>query len=172
MNQLAKRDYLKHGQLIAFFCYRVIGYSFDWENNQIKVQYNHFFGKYPEKILSNPPYPMDYFKQCFKAGYHLNHPSTKKSVKRDVFTIHVTNDVSDGWQTLKVVTINPHAYTYLQNQYDAVQFIPDRQIKYDDKSIYLIGHASGIGQSKKTVKFDTILDYEAFKDIVTIETTS
>lgn len=154
---------MKEGRLWNFLTCQVEGYVFG--DNSIEV----YLDNRKSKKLTNLPHSMEYFQKCHRAGYHIDHWSSKRKVKKPVHTIHVTN-YSDISTTLTVRTINEHVYKHLHAQFDALGYIPDRTITYGDKSIEMDSSITGMGKTTKMETFENIVEYSQFNDEVTITT--
>lgn len=163
LTKIAKREFLKEGRLWNFLTCQVNGYIF--RDDSIEVYLDN--GK--SKELANLPHSMEYFQKCHRYGYHIDHWSSKRKVKKPVHTIHMTN-YSDIKTTLTVRTINEHVYKQLHVQFDALGFIPDRTIRYEGKSITLDSSITGMGITTKMETFKNIIEYSQFKDEVTVTT--
>lgn len=162
LEKLAKREYLKEFNLYAYFTYKVIGYSI--KDDSITVYIRH--GK--EKKLEKLPCPIEYFLKCHKTGYHIDHRSSKKPVKKMVYEISVYSISREQKEELTIRTTNENIYDYIERQYDALNFITEKRIAYGDKSISMKDYdISGMGRTQKKVKFKNIIEYANFKEEVT-----
>lgn len=165
LGKLAKREFLKEFNIYAYFTRNVVGYSLNEDSIVV------YFRDGKEKELKNLPYPMHYFNECFKTGYHMKHRSTWRKVKKSVYKIVV--HCSDGThnEKLTIRTTNIGIYDYIKRQYDAIDFIEDNLITYEDKTLCMKDKfISGIGISEKKVKFKNIIEYENFQEEVTLIT--
>lgn len=162
LTKVAKKEFLKEGRLWSLLTCNVRGYVFN--NASIEV----YFDNGKSKELTDFPYSMEYLKKCHNCGYHIEHPSSQRKVKKPVHTIYVTS-YSDSETTLTVRTTRESVYDYLLVQYRAIHHIPNRTITYDDKSIQVAG-SSGIGKTTKNEVFENIIEYSQFEDEVTVTT--
>ena len=114
--------------------------------------------------LTNLPYDLAYYKQCHNnSGYHEKHWTSKMKVTREVYRIRVSSSTEE----LIVETTNESAYRYIKKQYDAIDFIEDRKIQYNERSISLADSSyRGIGMSTDKVTFPSIVAYEKYKETV------
>ncbi len=153
----ARFVYLRKGNVFRFlFPGEARGYHLDGETKEVAV---HF----PDRrtlVLPNLPYPFEYFEECYqKGGYHLEHPSTKRPVKKTIHNIELRNGEDEF---LRIRTTNAGDYDYLMKQYDALSFIPDRTIRFEEKELRMTSGSRGISHWEETVLFENILAYEAF----------
>lgn len=158
----ARFVYLRKGNVFRFlFPGEARGYHLDWETQEVSV---HF----PDRrnvTLTNLPYPFAYFEECHqKGGYHLTHHSTNRPVKKSIHVIELQNCRNES---LLIRTIHAGDYDYLKKQYDALAFIPDRTLQYDEERFQMPSGFSGISYWTEAVVFENILAYEAFGPEVT-----
>lgn len=162
LEKLAKKEFIKKGQLWKLFYGEVSGYQFNEDSITV------YFRTGKSKELTWVPYSMEYLKQCHSCGYHILHKSSQKKVKMPVHTIKVHCE-SEAVTTMKIVTTNEYLYDYIEKQYDAISFIKDHKLVCGDKSIVL-EHSYGMGRTIKKVWFENSMEYSNFKDQVTLET--
>lgn len=158
----ARFVYLRKGNVFRFlFPGEARGYHLDGETKEVAVH----FPDRREVTLTNLPYPFEYFEECFqKGGYHLAHPSTKRPVKKTIHNIELQNCENES---LLIRTTNAGDYDYVKRQYDALGFIPDRTIRYEDERFQMPSGHYGISYWTEAIVFENILAYEAFAPEVT-----
>lgn len=149
---------LKQGKVLQALRLKPIGYHIN--DTHVVLQSRGF-----QMIeLTNLPYDLAYYKQCHNnSGYHEAHWRSRLKVKRDVHRIRVSSSTEE----LIVNTTNKSVYDYLKKQYDALDFIEDQKIRYDEHNISLSNSSyRGIGMSTERVTFPSIVAYQKHQETV------
>lgn len=154
-------QFLKQGKIFRALRMKPIGYSIS--EDEVIVQLSGF-NTVP---LMNLPEKISYYNHCHRnSGYHEKHWFSKIKVRRFVYDIYVYSSKEE----LTIQTTNEYVYDYLYKQFDVIDLLEGRRIKYHEHSISFSGmDARGIGCSKERVTFKNIIEYSKFKDQVELK---
>lgn len=159
----AAKEFLLKGRLYHLFQLRSCqSYRIDDKNNVYL-----YLNSIGEIQLKKLPYQGSYYADCHNIhdGYHIKHPYTQKSVKKDIYSLYIETEKD----SLTLATKNEGDRESILQQIDSVSHRPDKIIYFDNNPLIDLNEGyMHMSLYTEIRTFENIIAYENFETEISI----